>query len=202
MIETSKERQAPISIELAEPSHLVRYQFAGNFIDKEQIVLDVPCGSGYGTNLMARYAKNVVGVDKDSGAIGHAKEFFSGRNIDFYKGNAEHLGEMFERKQLFDVVVSFEGIEHLEHPDVFLLEIKKVLAPEGILIISTPRKPHGSPYHTVEFSLEEFTKILNVQFKVQAMYGQIFTDIFNLSERNIDPLAYKRFNFIAVCAQR
>jgi len=199
MIESDKERQAPKKVEDAEPTHLARYKFAYDLIKESDVVLDVPCGSGYGTNLLSQKAMQISGVDIHAGAIEHAKELFQSENINFYEHDAEKLHEIFNDSDLFDVIVSFEGIEHVPNPPVFLKEIRKRMHPESRLIISTPRKPHGSPYHIIEFSLDEFKKVLSEEFIVSEMYGQIYTDIFNLKDRSEDPHAYKKFNFIADC---
>ena len=200
MIESDKERQAPKTAEEAEPSHLARYKFALDFIGKDDVVLDAPCGSGYGSLLLTKKSDKVYGVDIFEPAIEHANELFSNDKNCFFVCDIQDMS-MFKDKY-FDVVISFEGIEHIKYPNKFLQEIKRILTPEGKLIISTPRKPHGSPYHIIEFSLEEFKKILSKYFKIEATYGQIFTDIFDLEERLEDPFAYERFNYIAVCSSK
>ena len=202
MIPSDAERQAPLQVDKAEPTHLARYQFAAKFVEKSARILDVPCGSGYGSNLLANKASYVAGVDIHQGAIQHAKELFQKDNTEYFVHDAEKISEIFSEAAPFDTVVSFEGIEHLPHPELFLEEIHKCLKPGGKLIISTPRKPHGSPYHIIEFSLDEFTNILSKKFQVHKMYGQIYTDIFDLNERKEDPHAYKKFNFIAECTPK
>ncbi len=202
MISSDRERQAPLVVEEAEPSHLARYQFAANFITEISNVLDVPCGSGYGSALLGRHARHVLGVDIHVGAIEHANECFSCENVEFAALDAHSLSRVTDAKSCFDTVISFEGVEHMLDPSGFIAETKKVLVPGGMLIISTPRKPHGSPYHTVEFSLEEFVELLNVDFNIVALFGQIFVDIFDMANRSADPAAFERFNFIALCQAR
>lgn len=202
MIKSDGERQAPVKVGEAEPTHLARYQFALNFINKSDSVLDIPCGSGYGTNLLSDKAKHVTGIDISVEAIEHAKELFQKDNINFIAQDAEKLSEIFIETDMFDTVISFEGIEHVPNPDIFLSEIRKRITSNGKLIISTPRKPHGSPYHIVEFSLEEFIEILSKDFNIITMYGQIYTDIFDLSLRDENPHKYEKFNFIAECSPK
>lgn len=197
MILSDRERQAPTTTQEAEPSHIARYNFVVPFIKNRDILLDIPCGSGYGTNILAKEAKSVFGVDIHAGAIQHAKEFFQLSNVEFLEGDMENTLNLKTEK--FDTVVSFEGIEHIKNQKVFLKNIKNLLKRDGLLIISTPRKPHGSPHHTVEFSLDEFKEILSEQFIIEKMFGQIYMDIFDMKERQEDPHAYNRFNFIAVC---
>jgi 2-polyprenyl-3-methyl-5-hydroxy-6-metoxy-1,4-benzoquinol methylase len=185
MITSDEERQAPAKVEETEPSHLIRYKFALDYISPNEKVLDAPCGSGYGTKLLTQNGAEVYGVD-----------------IHIYVGDIENLKEIFPDEKYFDVIVSFEGIEHLRHPKLFLNEVKRLLKSGGKFIISTPRKPHGSPYHITEYSLEEFENLLSQKFIIKQMFGQIYTDIFDLSKRKENHFAYKRFNFIAYCLQK
>ncbi len=193
------ERQAPTDIKYAEPSHLARYQFALNYVFENNKILDVPCGSGYGTKLLSLKGAEVKGVDISKKAIGHAKEFFSDDKNSFIVGDMEKLNEVLPENGNFDVIVSFEGIEHIKNAEIFLDEIKRLLKKDGRFIISTPRKPHGSPYHFKEYLLDEFKTLLETRFDVKKMFGQIYTDIFDLNERNVNPDDYKKFTFIAYC---
>jgi 2-polyprenyl-3-methyl-5-hydroxy-6-metoxy-1,4-benzoquinol methylase len=144
-------------------------------------------------------AKNVTGIDIHPGAIQHAEEFFSNENINFQVADMQNLENYFLNDKKFDLIVSFEGIEHINEQEKFLKDILKLLSPNGYFIISTPRKPHGSPYHTVEFSLESFEEILAKNFIIEKMFGQIYTDIFDMQVRKENPENYHRFNFIALC---
>ncbi|OGD61558.1 hypothetical protein A3A71_04285 [Candidatus Berkelbacteria bacterium RIFCSPLOWO2_01_FULL_50_28] len=202
MIASDKERQAPLAITDAEPSHLARYQFAAHYLSPEDHVLDVPCGSGYGAALLSDHCSEVCGVDIYQPAIEHADEFFDKDNTHFLVGDAEHLDKLFPGRVVFEVITSFEGIEHLRNPRSFLSGLQALLKASGKLIISTPRKPHGSPYHLQEYSLEEYRALLEEYFSVEKMFGQIFTDIFDLSIRQEDPSAHTHFNFIAVCSKK
>jgi 2-polyprenyl-3-methyl-5-hydroxy-6-metoxy-1,4-benzoquinol methylase len=111
----------------------------------------------------------------------------------------EKLGEALPADASFDAIISFEGIEHIKNAKAFLAGAKKLLKKGGKLIISTPRKPHGSPYHLREYSLDEFSAILETEFVIEGMFGQIYTDIFELAKRTVNPGDYKKFNFIAIC---
>lgn len=201
MIISDQERQAPTTIDETEPTHLARYNFALKYIFAKDKILDVPCGSGYGTKVIAKKGAIVYGVDIHEGAIKHAKEFFSDKKICFVKGNMENLKDVFPEADYFDKIISFEGIEHIKNPDLFLTDAKRLLKKGGKIIILTPRKPHGSPYHFIEYSLEEFKELLSKYFTIESIFGQIYTDIFNMSEREENPFSYKKFNFIAICTK-
>jgi len=202
MIISDKERQAPTSLNDAEPSHLARYEFASQFCRKNFTVLDVPSGGGYGVELLSKFSQEVYGIDIFEPAVAHANEFFGGSNKHFLVGDAETLSRSLPPSIKFDLITSFEGIEHFRNPGKFLVEINDLLTNEGKIIISTPRKPHGSPYHLNEFSLEDYKKLLGQYLVIESFWGQIFTDIFDLSIRPENPHAYNRFNFIAVCKKR
>ncbi len=199
---SDEERQAPIEVYKAEPSHLARYQFALDFIARGDKVLDVPCGSGYGTKLLTSKEAEIYGVDIYTGAIEHAKEFFSDKLNSFLVGDMENMKKLFPQDNIFDVIVSFEDIEHIKHPEKFLDKAKRLLKDKGKFIISTPRKPHDSPYHIREYSLEEFKQELSKNFNIQKIYGQIYTDIFDLESRKVNSYEFKRFNYIAYCVSK
>jgi len=201
MITTDEERQAPVNLDDAEPSHLARYQFALRYIPQNGTVLDAPCGSGYGSSVLVSRAGRVYGVDIHSGAVSHAQEFFPHSNTFFHTGNIEDMLTLFPER-IFDTVVSFEGIEHLHNPLQFLAEIRRILNENGSLVISTPRKPHGSRHHITEYSLPEFRTLLSRHFDVQSMFGQVFTNIFDLKDNDVNPHEYSKFNFIAYCTPK
>lgn len=203
MIESNSERQAPTRVSDVEPSHLSRYVFASKYLLPEHTVLDAPCGAGYGSNCMADEALcRVYGIDISPDAIGHAKEFFSSPAISFHVSDMQEIGKLFGGSPVFDYVISFEGIEHIEKAEEFLRGAGKLLLPEGKLIISTPRKPHGSPFHVREYSLEEYKELLGGHFRIDRMFGQVYTDIFDMAERKVNPNDYKKFNFIAECSRK
>lgn len=141
--------------------HLSRYTYALRFI-RGKTVLDAACGEGYGSEIIAKGgAKSVVGVDISREAIDIALGHFTGETARFYQGNVCNI-EFAD--QSFDVVVSFETIEHVPDYERMLLEFKRVLKKDGVLIISTPNRlvisPNMelpiNPFHVKEFSPSEF----------------------------------------------
>ena len=158
--------------------HVCRYYFALDFVS-EKIVLDVACGSGYGTNLLSKKAGMAIGVDISMDALNHAVEHYGkGPHIGFILADAQHLPF---RDDLFDVVISFETVEHLFHYRKFLNEIKYLLSKRGKLIISTPNKKMyysqregkpANPYHIREFTFKEFSNLLNIFSSQIQTFGQ------------------------------
>ena len=179
------ERISPITIEDAEPSHLARYKFAKKYA--KGICLDAPCGVGYGSKYIGLPC---FGIDNSLVAINHANKYFK-TNRTFF--DLQSIEKINYPDNFVSTVLSFEGIEHIWKPKQFLKEVRRVLKPDGLFIISTPRKPHGNEFHTIEYSLEEFKAILS-GFEIKEMYGQVYTDF-------VKDLTIKRdkFNFIAVC---
>jgi len=179
-----EERATPgISPAEVMQEHIDRYTFAKKYVSGKS-VLDVACGSGYGSFMLAETAKSVAGVDISIDAIEYAKANYSAGNIQYYPDNATHL-RFYDNS--FDVVVSFETIEHITDYQTFLKECRRVLKPGGIFICSTPNalvsSPDGkieNPYHVIEFSYEEFNNILQDHFSSIEVHGQ--HDIDSLKE--------------------
>lgn len=155
--------------------HLHRYALASEFV-KGKRVLDIASGEGYGSEMLSRAAASVVGVDLDPGAVEHAQKKYGKENLSFKKGNCEQIPLS---DHSVDVVVSFETIEHLTNHEKMLSEVKRVLTPDGILIVSTPDKheytevpKHHNQFHVKELYRNEFEKLLGTYFKNQKFLGQ------------------------------
>jgi len=154
-------------------AHLKRYNFAKQFC-ANKIVLDAACGVGYGAHYLAEVAKEVVGVDASLEAIAYAKEHYQRENIRFKVMNVHNLE--FPDKY-FDIVCSFETLEHLQEPIRFISKVKWVLKDDGVFIVSTPHVKRTTynpknPYHKVEFSYKDFEGFLKKYFKNVKIFGQ------------------------------
>ncbi len=157
--------------------HLHRYAIAIELIQHKK-VLDIACGEGYGSNLLAKNAAQVTGVDINTEVIILAKEKYQRPNLEFLSGSVENIP--LPDKNI-DVVVSFETLEHIADQEKMLVEIKRVLVAGGLLIISTPDKKnytdktgYKNPFHVKELYKEEFKALLTNHFKnVQLMDQQI-----------------------------
>ncbi|WHZ24849.1 MAG: hypothetical protein OJF47_003961 [Nitrospira sp.] len=164
------EMQGTIALE-----HFHRYALAKDFAFGK-IVLDIACGEGYGSSLLAGTAARVYGVDIAPDAIVHAKAVYGRPNLEFLVGRCAQIPLP---DGAVDLVVSFETIEHhAEHEEMFR-EIKRVLRPGGLMIMSSPdkleyteRAHHANAYHAKELYADEFRKLVEGFFSHVAILGQ------------------------------
>ena len=153
--------------------HLKRYEFARPYCVGKR-VLDAGCGVGYGSAFLGEAAASVVGVDVSGEAIDYARARYGGENVEFAVGDLQRLEH---GDAAFDAVVAFEVIEHLSHPERFVAEAGRVLKPDGVLVVSTPRADRGhdlpdNPFHEREFAPDEFEGLLRESFGHVDVYGQ------------------------------
>lgn len=156
--------------------HLHRYALCIDFVAGKS-VLDIASGEGYGSALLAKVADSVLGVDISSDSIQYAKEQYGNhKNLNFLVGSCDHI-PLAEKS--VDVVVSFETIEHHDKHEEMMLEIKRVLKQDGILIISSPNRltysdeiNYSNPYHVKELYYDELVTLLNRHFGFVKIYGQ------------------------------
>ncbi|MGH2972059.1 MAG: class I SAM-dependent methyltransferase, partial [Gaiellaceae bacterium] len=153
--------------------HEKRYTFAFPWCEGGD-VLDLGCGVGYGTAVLAGVARRVVGGDVDEDSIGYARERYGQANAEFAVLDATALpfGD-----DTFDTVCSFETIEHVDRPEALVREAARVLRPSGAFLCSTPRAEtttHSpdNPYHRVEYARDDFERLLRMSFGAVELYGE------------------------------
>jgi SAM-dependent methyltransferase len=117
--------------------HVRCYEFAAQFTYNKDEVLDLGCGCGYGTQFLATSAGHVTGVDYDPEAIAYCTSHFSGRNLRFRVMDCRRL--QFDQGSL-DVVVTLQVFEHVLEWQEMLSEVRRVLKPNGVLVLSTPNR--------------------------------------------------------------
>jgi SAM-dependent methyltransferase len=145
--------------------HLKRYEFARQFCAGRD-VLDAGCGVGYGSAHLAETARRVVGVDIDPEAIAYARNRYAGPKVEFVEADVSALpfGD-----SSFDVACAFEAIEHVPEPERLVAELRRVVRPEGVCVLSTPRVEHttsdsDNPFHTVELAPDDLARMLRARF--------------------------------------
>ncbi|MEM9305263.1 MAG: methyltransferase domain-containing protein [Pseudomonadota bacterium] len=155
--------------------HYHRYAFARGLISDRR-VLDLACGEGYGSALMAGAAASVTGVDASAEAVAHARQRYGAETLDFQQGDATALP--FD-DDCFDAIVSFETIEHLEPQAEMLDEFRRVLRPDGFLVISSPdrrtysdERDYQNEFHVRELYRDEFVTMIEERFPARRILGQ------------------------------
>lgn len=219
MAEFTGERLIPgeVDIDLLN-EHMARYHFAVR-LARGKRVLDAGCGAGYGSSALAEVAESVTAVDIAAEAVEYARAHYPAGNLAFEQASCTALP--FEDAR-FDLVVAFEVIEHLEQWRDFLAEARRVLAPSGQFIVSTPNRLYytesrgaegANPFHVHEFDFEEFCRELKEFFPHVSMFlenhveGVTFQPHENgrTVEARVDaaePVPDESHFFVAVCAHR
>lgn len=153
--------------------HEERYRFALPYCEGKR-VLDAACGVGYGSAIVAQRAATVVGIDIAEDAIRYARERYDAPNVEYRIGDllSPDLAE-----RAFDVVCSFETLEHLPDRDTFLSHMGRALRDDGIFIVSTPRAARTTdtpinPHHYVEYSRADFEALIRRYFAAVELFGQ------------------------------
>ncbi len=140
-------------------------------------VLDAACGEGYGSWLLAQSAAEVVGVDVDGVAVRHARARYASRpNLRYVQASCTALPLPAAGA---DLIASFETIEHLQGQEAMIAEFRRVLAPSGALVISSPNKAvysdesgYANEFHVRELFRAELEAMLGTHFPQQVWYGQ------------------------------
>ena len=137
-------------------------------------VVDLACGEGYGSEVLARTAKSVIGVDANPDAFEHARAKYTTRTTRFERG----LIDTWEGD--VDCVVFLQTIEHVEDPDATLAHVRELVGRGGLAFISTPNvltlapkgaEKSGNPWHIKEYRADEFRALCEKQFKTVDVYG-------------------------------
>jgi SAM-dependent methyltransferase len=219
LAEFTGERVIPgqVDIDLMN-EHLARYAFAAR-LARGKRVLDAGCGTGYGSAELAKVAASVLGVDVASEAVNFARAHYRLPYLSFEQASTTALPHP---DGCFDLVVAFEVIEHLRDWREFLVEARRVLAPSGQFIVSTPNKLYyaesrgaggDNPFHVHEFEFEEFRSELRSVFPDVALFLENHTEgvTFQPHERGNtvevrvdagEQAPQETHFFVAVCAHR
>ncbi len=154
-------------------SHVARYGFAEKYAAGRK-VCDIGCGVGYGSNYLAQKAERVVAMDISEDAISWAGKHFGRDNLRFLAANAAQEWPVYES---FDLVTTFETMEHVENPDDFLGQIYEHLSPGGTLILSVPNGPRdkektNNPYHLHHFTEDDLKRLFGKYFSKTEYFSQ------------------------------
>jgi len=152
------------------------YKWVGTIISHQSFCLDLGCGQGYGTDILASSIKEVTGIDIDKRIIKKASKDYNRSNCHFklYDGRRIPFSD-----DAFDAIVSFQVIEHIKDDKKFIAEVFRTLKKGGEFIISTPnrllRLPRGvkpwNIYHIREYTPQELKALLKENFKEVEILG-------------------------------
>lgn len=151
--------------------HFIRYNFAKDYC-KDEVVLDIACWSWYGTNILSSVTKEIIWMDI-------AKEAIEFNNLHYKLTNGKFIhydwcNNPYE-DNYFDIITSFETIEHIVDYNNFLNELSRVLKPNWTLIISTPNfkwEIIKNKYHVSNFDFESFVKAVWDHFDIKHIFYQ------------------------------
>jgi SAM-dependent methyltransferase len=155
--------------------HLIVYEWIAGRVSGQR-VLDMACGEGYGSAVLAGSAAEVVGLDANPEAHEHARLRYRAENLTFERG----LVETFGQPDQFDSVVFLQTVEHVRDPDAVLRHFQDILAPGGTAYVSTPNlltlappgaEKSGNPWHLKEYRAEEFRQLCTSVFADVELLG-------------------------------
>jgi len=155
--------------------HLAVYEWIGSRVAGLR-VLDMACGEGYGSEVLSRSARSVVGVDANPEAHKHARLRYRRENLTFERSAVETFGQ----PHTFDAVVFLQTIEHVQEPEAVLVHFRRLLAAGGVAYVSTPnlltlagpgREKSDNPWHVREYCAEEFEALCRSVFGQVQMLG-------------------------------
>ena len=155
--------------------HLVVYRWIGERCRGKRIV-DMACGEGYGAAVLAAGAAEVVGVDANPEAFEHARLRYHAPNLRFERA----LVEQFDDGAPYDAIVFLQTVEHVEDPSGLLARFRSLLAPGGVVYVTTPNRltlaPPGAersdnPWHVREYTPEEFAALIRPEFESVELRG-------------------------------
>jgi 2-polyprenyl-3-methyl-5-hydroxy-6-metoxy-1,4-benzoquinol methylase len=175
--------------------HLVVYEWIAARTGGQRVV-DMACGEGYGSEVLSRTARSVVGVDANPEAHEHARLRYVRPHLRFERDLVEHFSEEC------DALVFLQTIEHVRNPDEILELFKSMLAPGGVAYVSTPNlltlAPEGAeksenPWHIKEYRAHEFRALCAAHFGQVELYG-----LFHARKLAVHEFAIRRLGWDAI----
>ena len=153
--------------------HLYAYETAAGLVSAGTRVLDIGFGEGYGSEILSDAGAEYRGLEVDSEVVDHARERY-GPVFETYDGSSIRAAD-----GAFDLIVAFQMIAYLDDPQPLLQEIRRVLDPNGSALITTPNRVYRlyegqrpwNRYHAREYSVAEFTQLLETTFSDVTVYG-------------------------------
>ena len=218
------ERFTPECVREIWYEHMHRYAYAAAFGAGKR-VLDAACGEGYGSALLARAGADVTGIDISAETVAHARLRYTGTDgLRFAQADVTQLDHLDAAS--FDLIVSFETLEHVQAQERMVAGFRRLLAPGGLLLISSPDKRtysdlrgYSNEFHVRELYRDQLESLLGTQFPALRIYAQklLFQSLLwdpdhaptlasSATLRDDGSLSptpdYTALYFLAVCAER
>ena len=149
-----------------------RYVFASRFLRDGDYVLDAPCGTGYGTAILASNGNNVLGLDIDEATIAMASDILRFPNIEFEVGDI-----MSYKLPEVDFITCLDGLEHVEDGERLIERFVAALSDTGILVVAVPINELEitgglqNPYHHQNYDKESLDTLLSRYFEKVTLFG-------------------------------
>jgi ubiquinone/menaquinone biosynthesis C-methylase UbiE len=214
------ERFTPECVREIAYEHWHRYAFARSLVNGKR-VLDAACGEGFGAALLAEAAHDVLALDIDADSVAHAaRRYEAKKNLRFSQADVTQLDHLPSAS--FDVIVSYETLEHVLEQERMLQGFARLLKPEGVLLLSTPDKKNYTdatgvvnPHHLRELYADEFQTTISACFGFSKVFTQklLFQSVLYANKEHgryqaliddggkIKPrLEYPPMYYVAVCA--
>lgn len=182
--------------------HLATYKYCGELVAPDARLLDLGCGSGYGSAWLASRVREVAAVDLSSDAIAHARQHHGAPNLDFAVIGPLQPGSLPYRDGEFDAVFSLQVIEHVHDLHSYLREIHRVLRPGGVALFATPDRrgrllPWQKPwnrFHVTEFDPAGLVSVIRPVFpQVELLYMTASARV-----RELERSRYRRRRWLAL----
>ena len=162
--------------------HVIRYHLAAELVRPGDRVLDAACGLGYGSYVLAQSTRcaSVLGVDGSDYAIDYAQQNFGAVDPRLSFRKAWLPGDLASLPdEGFDLIISFETLEHIDNPTGLLAEFDRLLCPGGRLIVSVPNDwsdetgKDPNPHHLHVYTLDSLRQQFSRHFVREHLFQQI-----------------------------
>lgn len=182
-----------LKVDISNTSRLFEYYMLKDEIQKDDFVLDFGCNVGDGLDILSNFSDNVFGIDvipKLDDIL--RKKYFSNSKVEY---KIVEQGDFGYPERFFDIIIANNFIEHVNHPNYYLDNFKKLLKPNGFVVLTTVNRKHRlyswqkpfNPHHVTEFSVSSLKELLANSFKNYEIYGiskrpPFFPDYYKMSQ--------------------